>query len=413
LRRLAWSLLDQGSSSIANLALSVLLAQLLSRADFGAFAIVFSAYLVALGVNRAAVGEPTLLRLRRFLVGKEHLSAERVATQSASLLLAAMMAIAFCGSAAVIGGVVGELLFILAAALPGLLFLDCNRYVLYALSDAQRASQLGAITTVMQFGALSFAIGIGVREVAHLFAVWAGVATAVSCVVCLLHRRLPSLVAGVHWLRRNRDVAPHYLLEYGILASVQQGLVLIVGVTAGLSATAELRAVQVLLGPVNMVSMGVAIVALPAAARRVVQNANSLRRLSLQVSAFLSFAMLVTTIAALLIPDSLGRRILGASWPTNDSTILLVSAGLVLNLAAYGATLGLRALGKSASTLKARLVLAPGALGCIAGGAATGGLQGALIANLVVAALQAGVWWYMYQRATTAHEAWSPKQASS
>lgn len=60
--RAGWSFTDQALSSLANAALSILMAKATGVAGYGAFAVAFTVYTFLIGVSRALVNQPYLMR---------------------------------------------------------------------------------------------------------------------------------------------------------------------------------------------------------------------------------------------------------------------------------------------------------------------------------------------------------------
>src|SRR3954467_2589038 len=96
-RQIAWGLLDQGLSSATNFGGSVLAARVLSTEDFGAFAVVFSLYLVALGLSRSWTSEPLIVRFAAETDAEQHVATRQAATTSISAGLVAGSFLAVAG----------------------------------------------------------------------------------------------------------------------------------------------------------------------------------------------------------------------------------------------------------------------------------------------------------------------------
>ncbi len=62
LRRASWNLVDQILSALTNVVLSFVVAREVSATSFGAFSIAFIIFGLAIGLNRAWVGEPMSIR---------------------------------------------------------------------------------------------------------------------------------------------------------------------------------------------------------------------------------------------------------------------------------------------------------------------------------------------------------------
>src|SRR5262245_23563789 len=111
-RRLSWGMADQAMSSLANFALAVATARLVSAEEFGAFAVAFTTYLIALNVGRHLSSQPLAIRYPDVT-----LEVWKRAT-SASLGLIFVLAIGMSAIllvvAAIVGGPVGSSFLALA-----------------------------------------------------------------------------------------------------------------------------------------------------------------------------------------------------------------------------------------------------------------------------------------------------------
>ena len=83
-KRVGWGLGDQALSSMTNFAVGILVARSVSVADFGAYALAFSAYCFILGISRALATEPFAVR---FVISEpEQLHRARVGVAGVALL---------------------------------------------------------------------------------------------------------------------------------------------------------------------------------------------------------------------------------------------------------------------------------------------------------------------------------------
>src|SRR4249919_2589534 len=101
--RFGWGVADQALSSLTNFALGVAVARSVSAEDFGAYAIAFSAYLVALNVTRHLSVQPIAIR---------YATADAPTWRSATgasmglvVVLSVGMGIVFLAAGVLIGGV--------------------------------------------------------------------------------------------------------------------------------------------------------------------------------------------------------------------------------------------------------------------------------------------------------------------
>jgi len=172
-----------------------------------------------------------------------------------------------------------------------------------------------------------------------------------------------------------------------------------VGGLVGLAAVGSVRGAQLLLGPAYVLSVGVHLSMVPEASR-VTGSIPRFRRIILLSSGVLSVAGIGWGLVLLLLPDSVGLQLLGASWPGARSVLLPIALSIIIPLATAGPRIGLRALEEATRTLRAsgvQFVLA-----------ILGGVTGALFAGTVGAAwglalgmcLSGIAWWIELIQAT-------------
>ena len=175
---------------------------------------------------------------------------------------------------------------------------------------------------------------------------------------------------------------PRYLVEFVARNAAQSGAMYATAAFAGLAAAGALRGAQVVLGPLNMLNMGVTS---PAIAESVRIGRRSPRRMMRAVE-LLGVALVVVCVAwgvvVYVLPDSVGEALLKRSWqPAHDVipayTVVMAASGMLT-----AATVGLRAMAAAKRSLRSRLVT--GVLAVAGGtvGAATSGAVGAAPASL-------------------------------
>jgi O-antigen/teichoic acid export membrane protein len=398
LRRLGWGVGDQAISSVANLLLSVLLARQLGIVEFGAFGLAYAYYQIMLGVSRSTVGEPTLIRAAS---GPERGVGYRTAqidTLGASLIVGLASSAVSVVIALVSPANVAPAFWALAVSLPGLMVLDGMRYWSFAVGRAKTAAMLDVGWLVGQLGLFLLIVALGVGTLFTLIASWGAGALLAAIIYLLVIRAFPSVPGGTRWFKANLDMSPRFLGEYLTVSGVQQGMVLFALIFAGISAVGSLRAAQVVMGPMNVVTMGVAVIVLPALSRRATSAPKTLMRTSVLVSAVLSGSMLAFGVLASLIPTAWGEVLLGDSWAAGQELILLAAGALAVTSLSYGATSALRAMQLVRESFKLRLITAPVVLATIGVGAWQGGAAGALIGAIVGGLLQCTAWWILYWR---------------
>jgi O-antigen/teichoic acid export membrane protein len=402
--RIFWTFSDQALSSLTNAALAIVVARTVSKGDFGAFALALTTYGFVVGLVRAFVGEPFVVRFsasegderRR---GMAHASGTAVS-------LGAVAAVICLIVAAVIGGVAGSAFVALALAMPGLMLQDTWRHMFFSAGRPAAATMNDLVWTVLQFGLLWMVLSSGDDSIFLITLVWGISALVAAAVGCFQTGVLPAPQYTWSWLKETKDIG----IKLGLGFSLNMGAVnlvtyLIAGIV-GLAATGALRAAQTVLGPVNLLFGGFNAFVLPVLSRAAATGGRLLRPAVL--GSGLLAGVTGTWVAILvLLPDSIGRMILKDSW-AGASTVMLPSGLLMLAGAlVLGASNSLVALSRSdlmlrITSMQAPLMLAFGVIGAWQGGvvAATYGLVLAQTIGLAYC-------WYLFLKAEADPRRWA------
>lgn len=382
--------------SLSNLLLSFVLAREVSISAFGAFGIAFAIYQLLLGVSRAVVGEPTLLRGPRTASDASRAKLLHQSTLGSSLVVGTAGAALCLVVGLVAGGEIGQACYPLAVGLPGLMMLDGMRYWEFARATPRTAAALDIGWLISQIIGFVLVIWFGIQSLPSLMLAWAAGAYIAIVIYIVLQRLLPSLRGAMAWFYENRDMSPRFLGEYLMISGIQQSILLLTLFFAGLVAVGAIRAGQVIMGPVNVVSVGIAVVVLPMMARKATESTSSLKRISVRVSSFLTVSMLLAGVGTQLIPDSWGEFLLGDNWENARQLAPLIAIMLAINGISYGATSGLRAMNLIRQSFWLRLAFAPIVIVSIAYGAFSGGAEGAIWGFIIAGSVQAMAWWSLY-----------------
>jgi hypothetical protein len=403
IRRVGWGMGDQALSSATNFAVGVFVARNVSGGDFGAFGLVFSTYLLLLGLTRAFATEPLLVRY-------SHKGQGEWEQGSRAALGVALVAGVGMGALGIVVGLVaqGALGFGLVAlglTLPGLLIQDSLRMAFFA---AGRGSLAFANDTVW---ALALMVGFFTLDVADLAGVgWYTAAWGLGACVAVLFGFLqanlkpnPSMLLG--WWRAQRDLVSRYVSEFVVRSGGTQLITYAVGGIVSFAAVGALRAGQILLGPFNILFQGIWLIAVPEQVRLLRRGTNELRRSAIALSAVLAALALGYGFAARLLPSTIGRALLGASWAGAQDVILPLALSMSGLGIVMGASSALRALEAAVRGLQARVVTTILLV--------VGGLSGAIVAGAVGTAsgmaagywIGAGVWWWHLVKALREHDA--------
>lgn len=378
------SIADQGFVSGANFLLSILFARWLSRPQYGAVSIGLSVFMLAANFHHALLLEPmSVLGSRRF--------AQRLCSYFSTVLVAHAGAIAVLSLAvlavaqAVRDEATATALTALAANLPLVLTYWVLRRICYVITDPAIAVRGGITFLTSSLAGAALLRSLGWLNPASLFLTTGAAAVCAGAVLlCALRGRLappaPMLgeVLAAHWSygRWMAGVSFTYWLANSAFA-------LLLGLSAGLSFSAGLRAIENIVTPVLQATGALSLLVLPRVSGQAQEHGGAyLRR-------FQRVAMIV---AATLV----GAYLVGA-WSMREPLMrLLYGRGAYAELAGLVPVLAVATLIRGVSDLSLSTALK---------GAARpeAHLAGSLVSALFV--LTGG--WFLIRRWDVAGAAWA------
>jgi O-antigen/teichoic acid export membrane protein len=390
-RSAVWGLTDQALSSFTNFTLTLLAARSLRPTEFGGFALAFAAYLLALGFSRAFATEPLSVRFGAVSV-EDWRRGTRSAT-GAAVLIGTVGGLLMVFVGAMWGGTVGQALLAMGVFLPGLLLQDAWRFAFFAARRGAWAAGNDGVWAVLLAVTIGISLGVPRPTAAWFAAAWGATGTAAGLVGVVQARLLPQPQKVRAWWRLQRDLAPRFGAEFLTHFGSGQAALYAIGAIAGLTAVGAIRAAQVLLGPLNVIFMGISLFAVPEASRRARHALPTLRGFGLRISVGLGLAVAGWAGLVALLPGRAGMLILDKTWLVArplllPAALLMAGTGIVA-----GAATVLRGLADARRSLRARglqgaLVLAGAVIG-----AALGGASGAAWGLSISVWLAAGIWW--------------------
>jgi O-antigen/teichoic acid export membrane protein len=373
--RAGWGLSDQAFSSLTNFALSMMIARAVGPAGFGAFTLAFATYTLALAISRSLVSEPLAVRFSRS--DEEGWRRSTASATGAAFALGCLAGLVILAFAAFADGTLRSSLLALGLTMPGLLLQDAWRHAFFVRRTPADAFFNDVAWAVALFPVLFFATATGRSSVMLFVLAWGGSATVAAAFGILQARVVPRPFAVVRWLREHGDLGFSFLGETMVLTGSRQGAVYAIGAIAGLAETGAIRAGFILLGPLNILYLGIRSMAVPEAIRMLDKSLTRFRSMILGMTGGLGLVALLWGGAALLIPDAWGTEILGETWgPARSLLIPLVLADAASGASTAG-VIGLRALAATSHSLRARIVAALTVLVGAVGGAWLGGGEGA------------------------------------
>jgi hypothetical protein len=325
LRRASWGVADQGLSSLTNFALGIFVARSATTAGFGAFSIVFTTFTVTLGLSRALTSEPLVVRCSDR--SEPEWRQGTVAATGTALAVGIALGLG-CGLVGwTVGGTLAAPFLALGATLPGLLLQDCWRYAFFANGEGRKAflndALCGAVLVVL-FGVL---LRSGVASIGLLVLAWGGAATVGALAGALQSGVVPVPQQARAWATRHRDLIPRYLGEFVASSGAGQLSVYGVGLIGGLATLGSFRAGYLLFGPLQVLFMGIGLVAVPELVRFLRRSPRHLYLASSGLSVLLATVALAWGMVVIPMPASVGRAILGSTWSTAHALALALTIG--------------------------------------------------------------------------------------
>ncbi|MGW9070992.1 hypothetical protein ACWGQT_16320 [Streptomyces yangpuensis] len=386
------SVLDQAASSATNILVLVLAARLSSASAFADFSMVYVAFSVLLGLNMAYVGQSLVLEKGEGLAG---------ACRSAAGFTAAVSAAAGALLAAVglmLPGATGRAFLALGLVLPLVLLQDGLRYCFSALRAPERALAADALRLVCVVAAL--ALQPEGASAGRLVLAWGlSALPALGLGLWLLRPYVRGSRTDLRPYLRRGHLGQRFVVEFAVGNGSSQLAVLGLGVFATPLAVGALRGATTLFGPLNVLFNSANAFGPPVLGRL------GGRRATVRATAALGLVLAAVgagwATALYLLPDRLGRELLGDTWAS--ASALLPATGAQYAVMGLGtcALLTLRMLAPKA-TLSLQVVFSLLSVGLLLGGYAVWGVAGAAWALAAGSALKALAAWWRVARLSTA-----------
>ncbi|MFJ9592831.1 hypothetical protein ACIRS3_08735 [Streptomyces virginiae] len=398
------SVLDQAASSATNILVLVLAARLSSASGFADFSMVYVAFSVLLGLNMAYVGQSLVLEKGDGLGAACRSAAgfTSAASAAAGVLLAAV------GLA--LPGATGRAFLALGLVLPLVLLQDGLRYCFSALRAPERALAADALRLVCVVAAL--AVQPEGASAGRLVLVWGlSALPALAVGLWLLRPYVRGSRADLRPYLRRGHLGQRFVVEFAVGNGSSQLAVLGLGVFATPLAVGALRGATTLFGPLNVLFNSANAFGPPVLGRL------GGKRATVRATAALGVVLAAVgagwATALYLLPDRLGRELLGDTWAA--ASALLPATGAQYAVMGLGtcALLTLRVLAPKA-TLSLQVVFSLLSVALLLGGYAVWGVAGAAWALAAGSALKAlAAWWRVARVSPAAAQAEEPRRAAS
>ncbi|MEI7032783.1 hypothetical protein [Streptomyces pratensis] len=363
------SVADQGVAALTNILVLVAAARLSTVADFARFSAVYLAFTVLLGVFGAYTGQPLVLARG---TGESTQSACRSAVVF-TVLAATGLGALLAAVASLVPGDTARALIVLGAVLPVVLGQDTARYAFAALQQPHLALSSDLLRLVCVLGTLS-AQDYGTAP-ARLTAVWGlSALPALLLSAVLLHRATARSSTRLRPLLRRGHLGRRFVVEFGVGNATGQLSVLGLGAVGSPLLVGALRGATTLFGPLNVLFTSATSFG-PPILHRIGDERRRVRAAAALAAVLATTAALWATVLALL-PERVGRELLGDTWPTAAALLPATGSQYAAMAAGTCGLLALRVLDPR-TTLGIQVAFSLTAVVFLAGGYALGGVTGA------------------------------------
>ncbi|MCX4716124.1 hypothetical protein [Streptomyces virginiae] len=378
------SVLDQAASSATNILVLVLAARLSSASGFADFSMVYVTFSVLLGLNMAYVGQSLVLEKG------ERLGAECRSAVGFTAAGSAALGVLLAAVGLALPGATGTAFLALGLVLPLVLLQDGLRYCFSALRAPERALAADALRLVCVVAAL--ALQPEGASAGRLVLAWGlSALPALALGLWLLRPYVRGARADLRPYLRRGHLGQRFVVEFAVGNGSSQLAVLGLGVFATPLAVGALRGATTLFGPLNVLFNSANAFGPPVLGRL------GGKRATVRATAALGLVLAAVgagwATALYLLPDRLGRELLGDTWA--GASALLPATGAQYAVMGLGtcALLTLRVLAPKA-TLSLQVVFSLLSVGLLLGGYAVWGVAGAAWGLAAGSALKAlAAWW--------------------
>jgi O-antigen/teichoic acid export membrane protein len=394
-----WSFGGQFLSSSGNFLVTAVVLAVASQAEYAVFSICFTTYLLAVLLFRALVAIPVTLLYSGHREAKSGADTEENAALTLGVIVACASAPMLAIASLLLDGNRDQF-FILAVALPFLLYQDGARYIAFARGCPAMAAKSDALWFGLQVAGFAVAFLLGRASPASLFATWA-ISGALAGIMIGLRLHLPLRAAGAAaWLGAHWQLCRRLLMECVITSGGVYAMLYALVVVADSGQLGRLRAAQTLLGPVSVLLLGGAALGVPESVRTR-EDGPGMRRFAVRLSVFLATFTVVCGVCVYLALPAFGPHLFPSSWSAARPLIpLLVVFNMALG-ASTGPISGIRALGDTGWIVRGRSVSTMILLGVGLPTAAFLGAGGAVLGLALAESALAVAAWRHFDRLST------------
>lgn len=354
--RAFWTFVDQAVSSLTSAILAILVGRSVSESAFGAFSIAILVFTFAVGLSRAAVTDPMMVRFS----GREELERRDAVAKAvgAATLFGILLALPTAAVGAVAGrdSQLGPVLLSLAVALPGLLQQDAWRFTFFMVGRTRSVAFNDGVRALLMFAMIGWLDRESRVAAPAMILAWGLSAYAAAALGWLQAWTVPAVRGIGAWMVGHRDLSFRLGADFAINQGAYNGTNMAVGPVSSLASVGALNASRTLLGPLSLLFAGSTAMILPILSKR---THRSLVRLATVCGVGLAGMAAVWTVFLILMPEQWGLFLLKDNWAGAFATVPGIGLALVLAGAAVGPNLALKARSQGSRLLRITFVQAP------------------------------------------------------
>ncbi len=361
-RRATLTFLDQLVSSTSNFVTGVAVARLSGPAEFGRFMLMFTVWLLAVGVHRALITEPLIVTsrevdLRRGLMA-HGLSADVLLGVIVSAVVAAGGAVTLAAGVAL-----GTPMVALSPWVVSLLVQDYWRGMAFQQRRPGLALANDVVFAAVQFAVIAVFAALGWRTASHMITAWGIGATAGALLGYRWFPALGRLHEGKSFLADTWSLSRWMLADFLTGFAAHQSYVAFAALLLSQVDYGGFRAGFNLMGPVIVILHAGANVGLPEAARRVnPQDLAPLRQFARRLTAGTSFCVVAYAVVVAVAGRRLLSTIFGPEFAPYAQLAMLAALEYVIAVSWFGQGIALKAAGRMRRLWRARLLVAVASL---------------------------------------------------
>lgn len=361
-RRAALSFLDQVVSSGSNFASGVIVARLSGAGQYGEYMLAFTVWVVVVGLHRALIAEPLIIRSGATDAARSPVGQGLVAEVLLGAALGVVVAIAGVATIAA-GAPFGLPLLTLAPWLVCLLVQDYWRAICFQRQRPGLALSNDVVFLAVQLGMIIVFASLGWRTAGYIIAAWGIGATAGSVLGLWWFRSFARPSEGRRLLRHLWPLSRWTLADFSTGFAADQAYLAFVALLLAPVDYGGFRAAASFMGPIIVILHAGSNIGLPEASRRAAsQGVAALGTVARRLTggAFACIALYGTAVGA--TGEKILRLVYGDSFAEFAPLVALASVQYMLAVLVFGQGIALKAAGRMRLLWRARALVAVASL---------------------------------------------------